>query len=273
MTISRSKLALVALATAVLPVSSACSSTDNSSTKAPTTQVEPGSSAPRQGNVPPIKVSLECGTRQTDNANDPEVFEVEHILLTNNDANVFTIENFVTPLAVRFTEESSDEFIDAVNLGISSMSPVELPIGAVGNAVIVYPGDTPEKAVTYFIDQTEDGTVSLSTLNDNTVSVRSAFLGGQPTADILYLEGSEEETSSFLEPGKDEWDNQPDAPVKPKSKDEVGFTKLKNGGAYLNRSLSDPSLAAGAQVFDPQSNTACVGLLGPIAREPRAIRS
>lgn len=269
MTISRTRVVLAGLAAVALPIAPACSGDDKPETKAPTTQTLPDSS---NGNVPAIKVSMECGSRQPDQANDPEAFDAEHILLTNNDENIFSIEHFRLPTEVRLTDDSSQGFVDAVNLSTTSIGPVVLPRGEVGSAMIIYPGEKQGKTYAYFLDQDAAGTITLTneTELDSSVATSTEYSDVFAGATIMYL--GDKDNSSFLDPGKDEWNNVATAPPEPSSSQDTGFAPLKDGnGAFLNQFVKDQEITAGAQVYDPIHSTACVAEIGPIARAPRAI--
>jgi|GEM_PF-6105749 hypothetical protein len=274
MSVSNSRLVFAAIIAAVLPIS-ACSSGKEEVTKREPV-VQPAPNVPSTMEDPLIPYSIQCGSRSESDANDPEVFSAEHVLITNRVENAIQLEHFRLPKEVVYEEGSADEFISAIEQSRKIIGAILLPSGVNGSAVITYPGNTPEEQVTYLLSVSRDGTIALNTNPENRggVAVQSTLDSDGQQINVAYFENSRGDSStSFLDPGKDEWDNVAEAPLDPESSEDHGFTPFEGGaGAHLNAPISlASSTRAGAQVFDPGTDTACVALTGEIAIEPRTV--
>ncbi len=273
MPVSNTRLILATLTASVLPIA-ACSSRgqqaqDPVRTTDPSVQVEPQNPGASLEEIIPF--SITCGSRDVQNANDPEVFRTEYFKITNDEGNNILFENStVLPSEITFVPGSDERFVEAIEDTKEGIGPVEIP-PVNGGAVLVYRSTNGGQSQQFGISLSVDGTLSARPNSEQNggVAVQSVIEEARQLINMAYFPNANGRSiESFLNPGKDEWDNVPDAPVNPKSPGEHGFTRMPGGlGAYLNVPItldSQPARAqrAGAQVFDPETSSACVALTG-----------
>ena len=283
MSLSPRQVLTIAVATLGLTVPLGCSQEkENASSKAPTTQPS-GSIDPNTPSLPtvpalgePIPFSINCGNRIPEMANDPEAFSGEHFLITNNADNQVQIENTRLPLDIVYENGSDPAFVDAFETTRSALGAVVIPTDVNGSVIISYPGTQPGETTNYQISVSTDGTI--------TVGPNPGLMGGVALQSFVDAQGHQinmaffenskgDSVTSFLEPGKDEWDNIADAPKKPSNSEFIGFTEFDDvEGAYLNIPISRfGETRSGMQIFDPSAQTACVAQTGDAALEPRSM--